>query len=195
MNPSNLKYFNENGITLDDACVALLQSIFVQKTIKRDLYFLKQGEPSVELAMVKKGLFRTYFIDDKGNDITKHFYPEGSMLFSYKAYVTHENSMYSIQALEDCEILAARISDFEDVINSSTLLLSFYKRVLDDALIMKEDHACSFKSLNSTERYEQFINQYPGLEKRVKQYHLASYLGITPVSLSRIKNKSALNKR
>jgi len=51
---------------------------------------------------------------------------------------------------------------------------------------MKEEHACSFKLLNSAERYQQFLAQYPGLGKRIKQYQLASYLGITSVSLSRI---------
>jgi CRP-like cAMP-binding protein len=188
------KYLKEKGITLNDDIFAILQSIFIKKTIKRDMYFLQEGEQSTELAMVIKGLFRTYYIDKKGNDITKYFYPEGSMLFSYKAYITHENSMYIIQALEDSEILAARITDFEKVVKSNIQLHSFYKKILDDALIMKEDHACSFKLLNSTERYKQFLTQYPGLEKRVKQYQLASYLGITPVSLSRIRNKLNLNK-
>jgi len=65
---------------------------------------------------------------------------------------------------------------------------------LDDALVLKEEHACSFKLLDSAERYMQFLAQYPGLEKRVKQYHIASYLGITPVSLSRIRKKLDLNK-
>lgn len=190
----NAKYFKEKGIMLEDDSFAILQSIFAPKTIKRDMYFLHAGEPSTELAMVMKGLFRTYYIDEKGNDITKYFYPEGSMLFSYKAYITHENSMYNIQALEDCEILAARVTDFEKVVKSNIQLHSFYKKILDDALIMKEDHACSFKLLNSSERYKRFLTQYPGLEKRVKQYQLASYLGITPVSLSRIRNKLNLNK-
>ena len=190
----NSTYFKERGITIDDDSFALLQNIFRQKTIKRDMYFLQEGEPSTELAMVMKGLFRTYYIDEKGNDITKYFYPEGSMLFSYKAYITHSNSMYSMQALEDSEILSAKISDFEEVVKSNILLLSYYKKILDDALIMKEEHACSFKLLNSAERYKQFLVQYPGLEKRVKQFQLASYLGITPVSLSRIKNKLNLNK-
>lgn len=190
----NAIYLKGKGITLDDDSFALLHNIFSQKTIKRDMYFLQEGEPSTKLAMITKGLFRTYYIDENGNDITKYFYPEGSMLFSYKAYITHKNSMYYVQALEDSEILEARISDFEEVVKSNIQLLTFYKKILDDALIMKEEHACSFKLLNSAERYQQFLAQYPGLEKRVKQYQLASYLGITPVSLSRIRNKINLNK-
>lgn len=187
-------YLKQKGIMLAEDCVTLLRNIFVPKMIKRDIYFLQEGEQSIELAMVMKGLFRANYIDENGGDITKYFYPEGSMLFSYKANITHTNSQYSIQALEDSEILVARISDFEEVVKGSTQLISFYKKILDDALVLKEEHACSFKLLDSAERYMQFLAQYPGLEKRVKQYHIASYLGITPVSLSRIRKKLDLNK-
>ena len=59
---------------------------------------------------------------------------------------------------------------------------------------MKEEHACSLKSLSGLERYERFKMMYPDLERRIKQHHLASYLGITPVSLSRIRGKGKINK-
>lgn len=187
-------YLEKRGISLDNDSLALLQNIFKYKLIENEMYFLREGEKSTEMAMVTKGLFRSYYIDEKGNDITKYFYQEGSVLFSYVAYQTQNNSMYSIQALEDSEILTARISDFEAVMKGNYQLLLIYKKILDDVLIMKEQHACSFKLLNSTERYKQFLAQYPGLEKRIKQYQLASYLGITPVSLCRIRNKLNLNK-
>ena len=190
----NKATFDNKELSLGDDDLALLQNIFTERTIRRKMYFLQAGEPSVELAMVIKGLFRSFYIDEAGNDVTKYFYPEGSRLFSYKAYVTNENSMYSIQALEDSEVLVAKISDFEKAVKSNLHLFAFYKKILDDALIMKEDHASSFKLLTSVERYKQFLAQYPGLEKRVKQYQLASYLGITPVSLSRIRNSLFLNK-
>jgi CRP-like cAMP-binding protein len=190
----NKAAFDNKERSLGDDDLALLQSIFTTRTIRRKMYFLQAGDPSVELAMVMKGLFRSFHIDEEGKDVTKYFYPEGSKLFSYKAYITKENSKYSIQALEDSEILVAKISDFEETVKSNLRLLVFYKKILDDALIMKEEHASSFKLLTNAERYKQFLAQYPGLEKRVKQHQLASYLGITPVSLSRIRSALFLNK-
>lgn len=187
-------YLNNMEISLDHDSLALLQNIFKHKTVKKDTYFLREGEKSTQMGLVKKGLFRSYYLDRKGNDITKYFYPEGSMLFSYVAHLTRKESEYSMQALEDSEILVAEISDFEKIVEGNYQLLSFYKRMIDKNLIMKEEHALSFKSLNSADRYKKFLAQYPGLEKRIKQYQLASYLGITPVSLSRIRNKSDLNK-
>lgn len=190
----NKAVFYNKELSLGDDDLALLQSIFTKRTIHRKGYFLQAGDTSVELAMVTKGLFRSFYINEEGNDVTKYFYPEGSRLFSYKAHITNENSMYSIQALEDSEVLVAKISDFEEAVKSNPQLFSFYKKILDDALIMKEEHASSFKLLSSVERYKQFLAQYPGLEKRVKQHQLASYLGITPVSLSRIRKTLFLNK-
>lgn len=188
----NMNYLKKKGITLDSASLALLQNIFKPKRIKAEMYFLQEGEKSTEMAMVTKGLFRSYYIDEQGNDVTKYFYPEGSMLFSYVAFLTQKASDYSIQALEDSEILLAKISDFEEVVKGNYQLLLFYKKILDDVLVNKEEHASSFKLYSATERYQQFLAQYSGLEKRIKQYQLASYLGVTPVSLSRIRNK--LNK-
>lgn len=101
--------------------------------------------------------------------------------------------MYSIEALEDSKIMVAKLSDFETITDGNYQLLLLYKKMIDEILVTKEEHAFSFKLLNSVERYQQFLKAYPGLEQRIKQCHLASYLGITPVSLSRIRRKLHLN--
>lgn len=181
-------------ISLDKESIALLQNIFKQRLLKKDMFFLQEGEKSNEIGVIVKGVFRSYYIDKIGNDITKYFYEEGGILFSYVAHLCQNESMYYIQALEDSEILVAKISDFEKIVEGNYQLLLFYKKMIDSVLIMKEEHASSFKLLDSMERYKQFLAAYPGLEKRLKQCHIASYLGITPVSLSRIRKKSNLNK-
>jgi len=181
-------------ISLDEESIALLQNIFKPKLLKKDMFFLQEGEKSNEIGIIVKGLFRSYYIDKIGNYITKYFYEESGILFSYAAYLCQKESMYYIQALEDSEILVAKISDFEKIVEGHYQLLLFYKKMIDNVLIMKEEHASSFKLLDSMERYKQFLTVYSGLEKRLKQCHIASYLGITPVSLSRIRKKSNLNK-
>jgi CRP-like cAMP-binding protein len=173
---------------------SLLQNIFKPVTVKKDWFFIQEGEKSTQLALVQKGLFRSFYIDEKGNDITKYFYPEGATLFSYAAYLSQKESIYYVQALENSELMMAKISDFEEIVEGDYQLLLFFKKILDNMLVMKENHANSFILLNSVERYKQFLLEYPGLEKRVKQYHLATYLGLTPVSLSRIRKKLDLIK-
>jgi len=183
-----------NGIFLSEKNITLLKKIFKPKLLKKDMFFLQEGEKSTEIGVVVKGVFRSYYIDRAGKDTTKYFYKECGVLFSYVAHLSQKESMYYIQALEDSEIIVAQISDFEKIVEENYELLLFYKKMIDNVLIMKEEHAISFKVLDSIERYKQFLNAYPGLEKRIKQYHIASYLGMTPVSLSRLRKDLNINK-
>ncbi|NMM63938.1 Crp/Fnr family transcriptional regulator [Clostridium sp. P21] len=187
-------FFKSKGISLDEESISLLSNISKSRVLKKDMFFLQEGEKSTEIGFIIKGVFRSYYIDKSGNDVTKYFYAEGEILFSYVAYLSQKESMYCIQALEDCEILVVKISDFEKIVEGNYELLLFYKKMIDKVLVIKEEHAISFKLLDSGKRYKQFLNIYPGLEARIKQCHLASYLGITPVSLSRIRKKLNFNK-
>jgi len=119
---------------------------------------------------------------------------QGEILLSYYAHLSQTKSKYSIQALEDSEILVTNISEFEKLVEENYQLLLFYKTMVDVMLVKKEKHASSFTLLSSTQRYQQFFADCPGLEKRIKQYQLASYLGMTAVTLSRIRKKLNLIK-
>jgi CRP-like cAMP-binding protein len=162
--------------------------------VKKGDYFIREGDASQEIAIVKNGIFCAYYIEKTGVEVIKYFYPEESVLVSYYAYLTGHKSGYYMQALEDSEIYVMKLKDFKQMVEGNYKLLYLCKKLLDEILIMKEEHATSFTRLNSIERYQQFLERYPGLEKRVKQYQIASYLGITPVSLSRIRRKLNLNK-
>jgi CRP-like cAMP-binding protein len=173
---------------------SVLSGIFKPQTIRKDDFFIRQGDRPARIGYIVRGAFRSYIITEDGNDVTKYFYIEKSILFSYAAYIQKTESTSSIQALEDSEILTASMDDLEQALDSDPDLANLFKTKLDDVMIMKDRQASSFKLLNSADRYRQFLVDYPGLENRVKQYHLASYLGITPVSLSRIRKKLDLIK-
>lgn len=180
--------------SLDEKSAALLYGIFKPRSIRKNDFFLRAGEWSNEIGFVLKGVFRSFSIDRTGNDTTKYFHMQGEILLSYYAYLSQTESKYSIQALEDSEILVTHISEFENVMEGNYQLLLFYKKMVDSMLVKKEKHASSFTQMNSIQRYQKFLADYPGLEKRIKQYQLASYLGITPVTLSRIRKKLNLIK-
>jgi CRP-like cAMP-binding protein len=180
-------YFSQNE-------TSVLSGIFKPVRIEKDEFFIRQGDWPTRLGYVVRGAFRSYIVTEDGNDVTKYFYIEKSILFSYAAYIQKTESTSSIQALEDSEILTVNMDDLEKALNSDPDLANLFKNKLDDVMIMKDRQASSFKLLDSADRYRQFLMDYPGLENRVKQYHLASYLGITPVSLSRIRKKMNLIK-
>lgn len=179
---------------LDDKNAELLRAIFKPRRIRKNEFFLHANERSNEVALILKGVFRSFSIDQAGNDTTKYFYTQGEILLSYYAYLSQTESNYSIQALEDSDLLIARLSEFEKVVEGNYPLLLFYKKSIDAILVKKERHASSFTLLSNTQRYEQFLTDYPGLERHIKQYQLASYLGMTPVTLSRIRKKLNLIK-
>jgi CRP-like cAMP-binding protein len=189
-----LDFQTEFNTLLNQEYLTTLEKIFKPTKMKKGDYFIRQGDMSNRLGFVIQGAFRSFVINENGNDITKYFYIEGSMLFSYAAYIQKKESSASIQALEDSEIRVASMSDLEEALNDDHHLMLLFKSKLDEVLVMKDQRASSFTMLNSTDRYRQFLVDYPGLEDRVKQYHLASYLGITPVSLSRIRKKLGIIK-
>ncbi|WP_324824705.1 Crp/Fnr family transcriptional regulator [Sinanaerobacter sp. ZZT-01] len=180
-------------VSLDAVNLDILMSIFHQKMMKKNEFFIREGEKSTEIGLIIKGVFRSFYIDEQGNEITKYFHAEGDLLFSYLAYLSQKESTYYLQALEDSEILVTSVADFEKIMEGNYQLLLFNKKITESALVMKEEHAISFKLWDSMERYNNFSICFPGLEQRIKQCDLASYLGITPVSLSRLKAKR-LNK-
>lgn len=184
----------KKGIAIEEDNILKLSAGFHLRKIVKNAFFIQEGDLSHEIAIVKSGMFCSYYIEKSGLEAIKYFYPEESVLISYYAYLTGHKSAYYMQALEDSEIYVMELSDFKQIVEGNYQLLYLCKKALDEMLIMKEEHASSFTRLTNTERYKKFLNTYPTLEKRVKQYQIASYLGITPVSLSRIRKKLDINK-
>ena len=162
--------------------------ISVKKIIKGE-NFLSEGQSPRTIAFIKSGLFRYYYIDNEGNEYTKGFFVENSVLTSYSAILEKRSSYFTIQALENSEI------EIIDYIKSQKLFVehpcwnSFLVVQLQKALIMKEEREREFLLFDAEQRYRAFLQQFPNLEKRIKQHIIASYLRIAPESLSRIRNK------
>lgn len=193
-NNTSMQSPNSWARTLDPATLAVLREIFKPQSFKKDEFFLQNGDLSTKIGVILTGAFRSFTTDKGGNDVTKYFYRQDEILVSYYAYLSQKVSGYSIQAIEDSHILITTIHQFEKVVEGNYRLLLLYKQALDAMLIKKERHASSFTLLNSSQRYQQFLADYPDLEACIKHYHLASYLGMTPVTLSRIRKKLNLIK-
>lgn len=193
-NEFEMNFLKNPVLSLDEKSTAILREIFKPKLIGKDGFFVQNGEQSTEMGLILKGVFRSFYIDQNGNDVTKYFHVQDEILFSYYAHLSQTKARYSIQALEDSEILVTKISEFEKVVEGNYPLLLFYKKMVDAMLVKKEKHASSFTLLSSSQRYQQFLADYPCLENHIKQYQLASYMGITPVTLSRIRKNLNLIK-
>ena len=159
------------------------------ESVPKNGYFTRAGEVPSRFAVVIKGAFRYYFIDSEGVDSTKYIALETSFLMSYSAMITCRESEYSIQALENSRILSFRFDVFKSLLEKSIHWTRFIKEVLDKVYIYMEERESSLLLKSGTERYLSFLEKNPGIESRIRQHYIASYLGLTPESLSRIKKQ------
>ena len=153
--------------------------------------FIREGELPQKMAIVMSGLFRYVYVDDEGNEYTKSFMPEGSFLTSYSAMISGEPSYFSIEALEDAEVLVFSYRDWQTLLASNVVWKDLLIRMLEQGFSAKQRRERDLLLLDAETRYANFCSEHPNLLERVKQYQIASFLGIKPESLSRLKKSRA----
>lgn len=164
-----------------------LRSIFAEGSIKKGEDFIREGETGERLAFLQEGLLRSYYISPKGQEYNKHFFTAGSFVVPVTSLVTGQPSPVYIGALEDSNILVASYKDLEALYAEHLHLNILGRKLVEFGWIGKERRETQLIMLDATARYQAFLIEFPGLEQRIPQYQIASYLGITPVQLSRIR--------
>lgn len=157
--------------------------------INKGKSFIREGEKPKNFAFVIKGLFRYYYLDSNGNEFTKGFIPENSFLISYSALIEKRASYFSIQALENASIMIIDYQKWKALEKNSIHWTRLLLSILEVAFCKKENREREFLLLGAKTRYKSFLTTYPGLEGRIKQHLIASYIGITPQGLSRIRKE------
>lgn len=157
------------------------------QSLKKADFFLRQGDDQSRLALIHSGIFRVYCIDESGNEKTLAFRVSGQFLAAYSPFITGQKTWYSIQALTDAEIIYFNFDDYTRLAGSDPCWDTLEKNYIIELFIEKEDRERAFLLEDATTRYMEFKKKYPDIEKTTSQHYIASYLGITPVSLSRIR--------
>lgn len=154
-------------------------------------YFISEGEIPKKMAFVGSGLFRYVYINKKGQEITKSIIPEFNFISSYSAMIMQTPSYFYIEALEDSEILEIPYQKWLKLKERNLYWNSFLVLQLEKAFTIKEKRERELLMLDAETRYNNFLKEFPNLQNRVKQHIVASYLGIHPESLSRIRKISS----
>jgi len=157
--------------------------------IKKNDYFIQAGDIPDKLAYIVNGMFRVFYTTASGNERILVFRGENRLLSAYSSFLESTNSKFSIQALEDSNLLYISLKDYTVLLSEHLCWQMICTKYAQMLFIEKEKRENEFLSDDAETRYNNFILNYPTLEKRINQYHIASYLGITPVALSRIRNK------
>ncbi len=158
---------------------------------KGDL-FVKEGNICRRLLFIHQGLFRYYILHD-GNDITKDFALDSQNPFcvSYTSFMLQNPSEIWIEALEPSQVWLWDQADIQSLFNEHPSWIRFVLAMTQRLFYRKEQKEIELLKCSAEERYLRFLSSFPGLSQRVPQYHIATYLGIAPESLSRIRSKLA----
>jgi CRP-like cAMP-binding protein len=167
----------------------LCTSFFVPKHLRKDQYLLEEGEPEKFLTFVTHGCLRAYSIDRKGEEHVVQFALEKWWISDLYAFLTGTNATLFIDALEDADLLMIDRASYEKVCTTVPQFERYFRILLQNNYIATHRRILASISLSAEEQYLQLLADYPDLVHRVALRHIASYLGITPEALSRIRSR------
>lgn len=184
----NLIYILDSIHPISTGLKLYLSSILQEQSLKKKSYLLKAGHISRRVCYVSSGLLRCYYTVDN-SDISSWFMKEGDVIFSVESFLTQRPSYESIQALEDTIIYYISYDELQHIYKTYPEF-NFIGRVLTEKYyVLSEQRVQSMRMLRSMERYDHLLEHNPDLIRRVPAKYLASYLGLTEVTLSKIKAK------
>ncbi|MEP6627441.1 MAG: Crp/Fnr family transcriptional regulator [Ginsengibacter sp.] len=170
------------------------KTLFIPKKLRKRQYLLQDGDICKYTAFVEKGMLRTFTIDEKGNQPILQFSMEGWWVADLYSFLTNEPSLYNIDALEDCELLLITKPSWDLLLEKVPAFERFFRILIQNSLIATQRRLMGSMSESAEEKYTKLINNFPGCIERVPQHMIASYLGITRETLSRVRSQLATRK-
>lgn len=191
LNINKAKVFD--GVNLSDKDLMLADSKFKAISLRKGALLLQQAEVVKYLYYVVDGCLRTYYIDDNNKEHTLQFGIKDWWVTDYTAYYTSSKALLNIECLKDVKLLRIARLDMEFLYKEIPAIETFVRVKVESAFSSVHLRVLRSLSQSAKERYVSFVETYPNIEKSVKNYHIASYLGITTESLSRIRKEIAIN--
>ncbi|GAB5520790.1 MAG: Crp/Fnr family transcriptional regulator [Rhodothermales bacterium] len=177
----------ERWVVPSDAARSAFAALFTIRDVETDALVSLPGTMQHELLFVCKGLLRFYYPGTDGKETNKAFIPADTFAGAYAASALGTPVLYGVQAMEPTRVLVANFAAVRALYDTHPSLDRFGRRLAEWMLMRKEARSRSLLQFNATDRYRQFVDEHPDLVQRVPQYHIASYLGVTEVTLSRLR--------
>lgn len=150
---------------------------------------LNEGKISNEYFLIKKGLFRSFVIDYKGNEITTDFFSPNDILIEVASLFLRIPSKETIQTLTDCVVYKINFNDFQKLYSTIEGFTEWGRTWMSQQLFIAKHRAVNMHTQSASQRYLELMNQNPQIIKEVPLKYIATYLGITDTSLSRIRKE------
>ncbi|MGS2764399.1 Crp/Fnr family transcriptional regulator [Sinomicrobium sp. M5D2P9] len=151
-------------------------------------FLIKENTSVSDFYFLQKGTVRSFYTKDH-KEINTEFFFENSFLTAWTSFITGEKTKLNFQCLEDCEMVTIPKTAIDRLLNLDNKWYGLTHKILEEEFIKKCRRESSFLLHDATERYFYFLSRFPQAENRIPLFHIASYLGISPETLSRIRTK------
>ncbi|NWL79742.1 Crp/Fnr family transcriptional regulator [Pseudomonas taiwanensis] len=182
--------FNAHGMT-DPALQECLMQALKLRDYEHEQLIIRAGERPTHFYVILSGVARYYYLSPEGRQWNKTFFREGQLIGSLSAYLKQQPCTYNIAAVERCRLASLPLAIQDQYGERFPQLLQMQHLMVRQIMLRNEDREALLLTRNVEQRYQWLLENEPWLLDRVPQYHLASYLGMDPVSFSRVKRKRA----
>ena len=181
----------QNVIKLDPAEIDIVASLFKERIYNKGDFFLEEGRVCKQAGFVAKGLLR-YYINHDGEEKTYGFSQEHQFVCNYESFLPQVPSSKNIQALEDSTVFVISHADLQLFYANVKGGERFGRIAIEAVFLQMLQDLSSFYTATPELRYEQFLTNHSDLQQRISQYHIASFVGVKPQSLSRIRKRISI---
>jgi CRP-like cAMP-binding protein len=171
-----------------DSELKIIMPYFEPKEFRKKTTLLDIGKVSNEVFYLVKGCIRLYCQKD-GEELSTYFFTENMFAGSYDSFLSRKPSKVAIETLEECEVLVLTHKSQEKLYDIFPKMNEFIRKAIEQRFVLLHDLFISYLLNSPEERYLTLLNDRPELLQRIPQHQIASFLGVTPVSLSRIRNR------
>lgn len=167
--------------------IELISGKATELTLTKEAYFSEAGKIARQVAFIVDGVMRVCYYNNKGEEITKYFIEENNLVVDLESFDNKIPSSSYVQAITDCRLIIFSRQDWEELLNTIIGWDAIVHKIISKALLQKIERRSPLVAEDATTRYLTFMEKYPAIANRIPLSYLASYLGITQSSLSRIR--------
>ncbi|HEV7329446.1 MAG TPA: Crp/Fnr family transcriptional regulator [Flavisolibacter sp.] len=189
-----LHNFSKKGVELNLEEIEIVQSLFRPRTYRKHQYIVQQGEVVRYESFIIDGLAKKYEVDDKGQEHILLFMQEDWWAGDLYSFYTGNPSPYNVDCLEETTVLQITRADLYKLYIRVPKMNIYFRILYQNAIVAYNKRVSSNLSKTALERYHEFLDRYPHLEQKIPNHQIASFLGITPQSLSRIRGQAISKK-
>ena len=190
----NLINFYNAVSPLDEETWKAVLPLFHEEWLPKNQYFVRENEVARKIAFLESGVVRAFFINQEGQEYNKQFFVGPSSIGGYSSLLTGKPNLIPQQALTDCKIYSCDFQTLTALYPKYPKLERLARKMAEYYFIEKEKKELEIVLLDASQRYKIFQKEFPTLEQIIQQFHIASYLGISPTQLSRIRHQFSVSK-